>query len=78
MSDICEDAVVEANRRMLLQRSRIGIPKYGKTLAEAGYSSREILQHALEETLDLANYLQAEIMRIDDEAARRVVVGWVG
>lgn len=64
---IAEDPVVEANRELLLQRSRTGISKYGVTLANSGLSRRALLQHALEEALDLANYLQAEIMRLDAE-----------
>lgn len=63
------DPVVEANRRMLHERSQLGIKKYGTTLAGNQLSHREWLQHALEEALDLANYLQAEIMKIDAEAA---------
>lgn len=59
------DPVVEANRALLHHRSRVGVKKYGVTLAGAGYTSRVLLQHALEEALDLANYLQAEIQRID-------------
>mgnify|MGYP000128348925 CR=1 FL=1 len=64
---IAEDAVVEANRKLLLQRSMTGISKYNTTLANSGLSRRELLQHALEEALDFANYLQAEIMRLDAE-----------
>jgi hypothetical protein len=59
------DPVVEANRELLHRRSQLGISKYGTTLYEGRYSQRQLLQHALEEALDLANYLQAEIMRID-------------
>lgn len=58
-----QDAVVEANRRLLLERSNLGIQKYGTTLAGSGLSRRQLLQHALEEALDFANYLQAELMR---------------
>lgn len=59
------DAVVEANRKLLLERSNVGVAKYGVTLAGSGLSRRALLQHALEEALDLANYLQAELMRED-------------
>jgi hypothetical protein len=59
-----EDAVVEANRQLLLDRSRIGIAKYGVTLAAAGLSRSQLAQHALEEALDLANYLQT-IIQLD-------------
>lgn len=58
-----EDSVVEANRELLLKRSRLGLLKYGVALDKSGLSRRELLQHALEEALDLANYLQAELMR---------------
>jgi len=61
------DAVVERNRKLLLDRSKLGINKYGVTLSNARLNQRQILQHALEETLDLANYLQTEIMRLDGE-----------
>ena len=66
---IAQDPVVEANRQLLLHRSDIGVNKYGVTLADSGLGRRELLQHALEEALDLANYLQAEIMRYDAEQA---------
>ena len=66
--EIAQDAVVEANRQLLLQRSKVGISKYGVTLSNSRLGRRAILQHALEEALDLANYLQTEIMRLDTEA----------
>lgn len=61
------DAVVERNRKLLLDRSNVGVVKYGVTLESARLSERAVLQHALEEALDLANYLQTRIMRIDGE-----------
>lgn len=61
------DEVVEANRKLLLDRSVFGLQKYGVSLHGSGLSRRQLLQHALEEALDLANYLQAEIMREDRE-----------
>ena len=64
---VAKDPVVEANRKLLLQRSNLGVRKYGVTLADAGLTRRQILHHALEEALDLANYLQTEIMRIDGD-----------
>ena len=66
MTEVAQDAVVEANRKLLLERSKVGISKYGTTLFNSGLGRRELLQHALEEALDLANYLQAEIMRLDE------------
>lgn len=64
------DPVVEANRQMLLDRSNVGVKKYGVTLGDSGLSLRALLQHALEETLDHANYLQAAIQELDREAQR--------
>jgi len=43
-------------------RQKVGIAKYGRTLAE---SEDDMLQHAYEEALDLAAYLKAEILRRD-------------
>lgn len=65
------DPVVEANRQLLLDRSRVGISKYGTTLAHAGLSRQQLAQHALEEALDLANYLQT-IIQTDSAAAPAV------
>lgn len=53
------DPVVEANRQLLLERSRVGVEKYRTTLAASGLTDKQLLQHALEEVLDLANYIQA-------------------
>lgn len=61
------DLAVEANRALLHKRSQVGIQKYGVTLDEGRYGEREILQHALEEALDLANYLQARIQAIQSQ-----------
>lgn len=66
---IAQDSVVEANREMLLQRSIVGINKYGVTLDKSGLNERQLVVHALEEALDLANYLQAQLMRIDANAS---------
>jgi len=66
---VAPDIVVERNREMLLQRSIVGVGKYGVTLAASGLSHRALLQHALEEALDLANYLQAAIMELDEREA---------
>lgn len=60
------DTNVEKNREMLLQRSNFGIAKYGCT-TESILTLRDCLQHALEEALDMANYLQAAITKIDNK-----------
>lgn len=58
------DSVVEAVRTDLLQRSRLGIAKYGVTLDRTDLSLRDWLQHAYEETLDQANYLKRVILEL--------------
>jgi len=63
---VAHDRVVEANRELLLERSRVGLRKYGEALHDFPHDhEREILQHALEEALDFCNYLQTRIMAID-------------
>lgn len=63
------DSVVAAVRADLLQRSELGIAKYGVTLDRKDLNLRDWLQHAYEETLDQANYLKRAIMEIDDAKA---------
>ena len=60
------DPIVEAVRDDLLQRSQVGISKYGVNLARNDLSLRDWLQHAYEETLDQANYLKRAIVEIDN------------
>lgn len=62
---VAVDPVVEANRQLLLDRARVGLAKYGVTLDAAPLSHRALLQHALEEALDFANYMQTVIRRLD-------------
>ena len=63
------DSNVEKNREMLLQRSIVGLVKYGVTTDNNPLPLRAWLQHALEEALDMANYLQAAISKLDEEGA---------
>lgn len=60
-----QDAVVEAVREKLLQRSEFGLIKYGAPIHTNPADHRAKLNHALEEALDLANYLQWCIMELD-------------
>lgn len=69
MAETSPDKNVEKNRELLLQRSIVGLAKYGVTTDNSPLSLRDWLQHALEETLDLANYLQAAISKLDEEGA---------
>ena len=45
----------------LKQRREMGLNKYGTTLEDAGLTRRQLLQHAKEEALDSAEYLQTLI-----------------
>lgn len=66
----CSDPIVEANVDMLRSRSRVGLNKYGITLADAELTTIEYLQLALEETLDLANYLRSAIIKLKHGTTR--------
>jgi hypothetical protein len=59
-----KDAIVEAVRQDLLERSQTGISKYGVTLEREDLDLEAWLQHAYEETLDQANYLKRAILEI--------------
>lgn len=56
---VSPDANVEKNRQMLLERSVVGLKKYGVTTERDDLTLGQWVQHAIEEALDLANYLQA-------------------
>lgn len=55
--------VISTNIELLTSREALGLTKYGHTLDRKDLSQRELLQHGLEEALDLANYLQAAIQQ---------------
>ena len=50
-------------------RQAIGVRKYGTTVADNPLTHRQWLQHAYEETLDLAIYIRRSIEQIDREAS---------
>ncbi len=52
------DPIVEMNRKALLDRSRVGLQKYGTTIADNLAEPAEWANHMLEELLDAANYAQ--------------------
>jgi hypothetical protein len=56
------DPVVEAVRGNLLVRSKLGIEKYGSTLARKDLTRAEWNQHLYEELLDAACYLKRIMM----------------
>lgn len=55
------DPNVEAVRAKLLERSRVGIQKYGTTTFSAGLSRRDWIRHFQLECLDAAVYAEAEL-----------------
>lgn len=52
------DPVVLQNCIELLERSNVGVDKYGTTLEENDIPIKEWIQHAKEEAMDMANYLE--------------------
>lgn len=59
------DPVVGRVRAKLLQRSQVGIAKYGTTLDMNPAHLREWVNHAQEEAMDLACYLERILMELD-------------
>lgn len=59
----CDDPIVEANVAMLRNRSDFGLKKYGKPLDSIA-DLEACLVHALEEVLDLANYVQTALKKV--------------
>lgn len=51
--------------QLIAKRQQFGIKKYGLTVEHNPLNHRQWLQHALEETLDLAVYLQRSIEELD-------------
>lgn len=56
------DSVVEAVVGELRARSDFGLLKYKQTLTRTDWTRKDRLIHALQEALDLANYLMAEVV----------------
>lgn len=50
---------------LIEQRQRLGIAKYGTTVADNPLTLREWLQHQLEELLDAAIYVQRAIDELE-------------
>ena len=53
----CDDSVVEASVAMLRSRSRVGVEKYGTTLAASPEDFNAFLRHLAEELGDALNYV---------------------
>ena len=64
---VSSDKNVEAVRQKLLDRSNVGIVKYGCTTDRDDLSLLDWLKHLQEEQLDSAVYLQAAISKLENE-----------
>lgn len=84
-----KDEAVILNCIELLERSKIGVEKYGTTLSDANLSQKQLIQHALEESLDLSNYLRTILMdslkptlkptfKVGDKVAKNKSYAFVG
>lgn len=61
------DPNVEAVRAKLLERSQVGIRKYGVTTSAAGLTPRDWMKHLQEELMDAAVYVEAALRELDRE-----------
>lgn len=65
----CQDPIVESVRQKLLDRSAVGIKKYGKTVDQEVLKPSEWLEHAIQENLDMVIYqtkLKKELEKEED------------
>jgi len=62
------DPIVDMVCEKLKSRSTVGIKKYNTTLYENLGDSRYWINHALEEALDMANYLQRLLVEMDKQS----------
>jgi len=56
--DECTDSIVRAVVAKFLQRSAVGVTKYGVTLDRTDLGARDWIQHAQEELMDGILYLE--------------------
>jgi hypothetical protein len=61
--EACGDGNVQRVIGKLLERSKAGQIKYGTTLAREDLTRDDWLNHAQQEAMDLANYLEVLILR---------------
>ena len=59
-----QDSIVESVRQQLLDRSNVGIKKYGVTLDRTDLSLLDWLEHAKQESLDQVLYLERAIQEL--------------
>ena len=59
-----QDTIVESVRQQLLERSNVGIKKYGVTLDRTDLTVLEWLEHAKQEQMDSVLYLEKIIQEL--------------
>lgn len=59
-----KDSIVESIRKQLLERSNVGIKKYGVTLDRNDLSLLDWLEHAKQEQMDSVLYLEKIIQEL--------------
>jgi len=59
-----QDTIVESVRQQLLDRSNVGIKKYGVTLDRIDLSLLDWLEHAKQEQMDSVLYLEKIIQEL--------------
>jgi hypothetical protein len=64
-----KDPIVEAVRQDLLDRSEVGIRKYGVTLERNDIDLRGWLAHAYQEALDMALYIKRAMKELDSDGS---------
>lgn len=64
-SPVAVDPNVQKVIEQMRARAQVGLKKYGVTTFDNPLTLKQWLQHALEETMDQAVYLQAAIEQID-------------
>jgi len=62
--EIKEDSIVESIRKQFLDRSNVGIQKYGVTLDREDLSLLEWLEHTKQEQMDSVLYLEKAIQQL--------------
>ena len=73
--EIAKDPLVKKICEKMINRSNMGIKKYGDTMANANYGLISGIDNAIEEALDLAVYLEdvkLKLIKIRDKYKKNV------
>lgn len=64
---LTDDPVVNRNIERLFLRSKAGMINYGVSMVDQDHTTVEWIDHAIEEALDFANYLERLKMDLKNE-----------